>query len=137
MLMAHRWPGNVRQLRHVLRAAVALSDGGEVQAEHLASLRTSAATAPNDRPLYASDPALGHDATPAADVMPAAAVTGDEADDPASGLNPIRASERKVLIQLLEQQRWNVSNVAKALDVSRNTLYRKLHKLNIPVSHPG
>ena len=27
-------------------------------------------------------------------------------------------------------------NVAKALDVSRNTLYRKLHKLHIEVSHP-
>jgi transcriptional regulator of acetoin/glycerol metabolism len=39
-----------------------------------------------------------------------------------------------VLLQLLEQHRWNVSNVAKALDVSRNTLYRKLHKLQIAVS---
>ena len=39
-----------------------------------------------------------------------------------------------MLLQLLEQYRWNVSNVAKALDVSRNTLYRKLHKLQIPVS---
>ena len=51
-------------------------------------------------------------------------------------LNPIQANERQVLLQLLEQYRWNVSNVAKALDVSRNTLYRKLHKLHIEVSHP-
>ena len=51
-------------------------------------------------------------------------------------LNPIQANERQVLLQLLEQHRWNVSNVAKALDVSRNTLYRKLHKLHIEVSHP-
>jgi transcriptional regulator of acetoin/glycerol metabolism len=29
-----------------------------------------------------------------------------------------------------------VSQVAKTLDVSRNTLYRKLHKLHIPLSHP-
>jgi transcriptional regulator of acetoin/glycerol metabolism len=29
-----------------------------------------------------------------------------------------------------------VSNVAKALDVSRNTLYRKLHRLHIALSHP-
>jgi sigma-54 dependent transcriptional regulator, acetoin dehydrogenase operon transcriptional activator AcoR len=140
LLMAHRWPGNVRQLRHVLRAAVALSDGGVVQAEHLASLRTSAPTAPNDRPLYASElapPANAATALPDATASGTADISNDEADDPASGLNPIRASERKVLIQLLEQQRWNVSNVAKALDVSRNTLYRKLHKLNIPVSHPG
>jgi transcriptional regulator of acetoin/glycerol metabolism len=51
-------------------------------------------------------------------------------------LNPIQANERAVLVQMLEQHRWNVSNVAKALDVSRNTLYRKLHKLHIEVSHP-
>jgi sigma-54 dependent transcriptional regulator, acetoin dehydrogenase operon transcriptional activator AcoR len=51
-------------------------------------------------------------------------------------LNPIQANERQVLLQMLEQHRWNVSNVAKALDVSRNTLYRKLHKLRIEISHP-
>ena len=51
-------------------------------------------------------------------------------------LNPIQANERQVLLQMLEQHRWNVSNVAKALDVSRNTLYRKLHKLHIQISHP-
>ena len=50
-------------------------------------------------------------------------------------LNPIQANERQVLLQMLEQLRWNVSNVAKALDVSRNTLYRKLHKLHIQISH--
>jgi transcriptional regulator of acetoin/glycerol metabolism len=52
-------------------------------------------------------------------------------------LNPMLANERQTLLQLLEQQRWNVSQVAKTLDVSRNTLYRKLHKLHIPLSHPG
>ncbi len=56
--------------------------------------------------------------------------------EPPVKLNPIQANERQVLLQLLEQHRWNVSNVAKALDVSRNTLYRKLHKLHIEVSHP-
>jgi sigma-54 dependent transcriptional regulator, acetoin dehydrogenase operon transcriptional activator AcoR len=143
VLMAHPWPGNVRQLRHVLRAAVALSDGAEVLAEHLASLRTPLAQAPHERPLYAAEPALADTGqarvnaqAPSAAASATSAAPTDHPDDPASGFNPIRASERKVLIQLLEQQRWNVSNVAKALDVSRNTLYRKLHKLNIPVSHP-
>ena len=130
-LLAHRWPGNVRQLRHVLRAAVALSDGAVIRLEHLASLGTEDAIGMGSEPrLAAPHTAAGSDAD-------GPAAPSSEAVDPASGFNPIRASERKVLIQLLEQQRWNVSNVAKALDVSRNTLYRKLHKLNIPVSHPG
>ncbi|MES1162283.1 MAG: sigma 54-interacting transcriptional regulator, partial [Rhizobacter sp.] len=80
---------------------------------------------------------------PAATILPAVTVPplAPAADDdteapPPIKLNPIHANERQVLLQLLEQHRWNVSNVAKALDVSRNTLYRKLHKLHIEVSHP-
>jgi transcriptional regulator of acetoin/glycerol metabolism len=69
----------------------------------------------------------------------AEAAPDDARDDqfaPPVKLNPIQANERQVLLQMLEQHRWNVSNVAKALDVSRNTLYRKLHKLHIRISHP-
>jgi len=114
LLMSHPWPGNVRQLRHVLRSAVALADGATIGCEHLPSLQTV-------------QPQAGPGATaPAA--TPNAAQPGPE------GLNLIQSNERQVLLRLLEQQRWNVSNVAKALDVSRNTLYRKLHKLQIPVS---
>ncbi|WP_442776456.1 helix-turn-helix domain-containing protein [Sphaerotilus montanus] len=68
--------------------------------------------------------------------MPASAAAEEAATAEAvSRLNPILANERQVLIKLLEHHRWNVSNVAKALDVSRNTLYRKLHKLHIQISH--
>ena len=123
LLMEHPWPGNVRQLRHVLRSAAALADGQPIRREHLpamasAALRAAAAAAPQPQPVPEST-------APAAE--PAEALPK---------LNPIQANERQVLLQLLEQYRWNVSNVAKALDVSRNTLYRKLHKLHIEISHP-
>jgi sigma-54 dependent transcriptional regulator, acetoin dehydrogenase operon transcriptional activator AcoR len=36
---------------------------------------------------------------------------------------------------LLDEHRWNVSNVAKVLGISRNTLYRKMHRLHIRLSH--
>lgn len=127
LLMAHPWPGNLRQLRHVLRTAAALADGKTITREHLPSL--AARQAPS--PLHA------HAAPPTA-----AGATGGEANTapadaaPAAKLNPIQANERQVLLQMLEQHRWNVSNVAKALDVSRNTLYRKLHKLHIEISPP-
>ncbi|HEV8313355.1 MAG TPA: sigma-54-dependent Fis family transcriptional regulator [Burkholderiaceae bacterium] len=115
LLMSHPWPGNVRQLRHVLRTAVALADGRVVDGEHFPSLQAVPA-------------AQALPTGPCAETPPAAPQPGPE------GLNIIQASERQVLLRLLEQHRWNVSNVAKALDVSRNTLYRKLHKLQIPVS---
>ncbi|MEF7612948.1 sigma-54-dependent Fis family transcriptional regulator [Aquincola sp. MAHUQ-54] len=131
LLLEYAWPGNIRQLRHVLRSAAALADGKPIGREHLPSLFADGGPAV-PRPQAALPPA-----GPA--VLPAEAVAdGGEAPEPAPlpKLNPIQANERQVLLQMLEQHRWNVSNVAKALDVSRNTLYRKLHKLHIEISHP-
>jgi sigma-54 dependent transcriptional regulator, acetoin dehydrogenase operon transcriptional activator AcoR len=124
LLLDHAWPGNIRELRHVLRTAAALADGQPITREHLPSLASLSASAA--LPVPVPSPARGTD------------VPLEAASDPGLQvkLNPIQANERKVLLQLLEQHRWNVSNVAKALDVSRNTLYRKLHKLHIEVSHP-
>jgi len=85
--------------------------------------------------LHSTAPVPALAAVPRAIAAPAAAPA--VADDLPVKLNPIQANERQVLLQLLEHHRWNVSNVAKALDVSRNTLYRKLHKLHIRISHPG
>jgi transcriptional regulator of acetoin/glycerol metabolism len=52
-------------------------------------------------------------------------------------LSPQEAQERQSLLQVLQAQRWNVSHVAKSLGVSRNTLYRRMHKLRIPVTQNG
>ena len=124
LLLEHAWPGNIRQLRHVLRSAAALADGRPIGREHLPSLMGLAAT-----------PRLALPVAAAAPLARPAPVDEDEVPTPqAPRLNPIQANERQVLLQMLEQYRWNVSNVAKALDVSRNTLYRKLHKLHIDIS---
>ena len=127
VLMAYAWPGNLRQLRHVLRSAAALADGKTITREHLPSL--AARTAPSPVSSYAALPAASEPSESLSDAAPSDAA-------PAIKLNPIQANERQVLLQMLEQHRWNVSNVAKALDVSRNTLYRKLHKLHIEISPP-
>jgi sigma-54 dependent transcriptional regulator, acetoin dehydrogenase operon transcriptional activator AcoR len=121
VLMEHPWPGNIRQLRHVLRTAAALADCKPITREHLPTLQAAVAPTP-PAATAAAAPRVPAEPTP-------------EAELPVK-LNPIQANERQVLLRLLEQHRWNVSNVAKALDVSRNTLYRKLHKLHIEVSHP-
>ena len=109
----------------MLRTAAALADGKPIAREHLPALLAHPVTAPT--PVPTTLPAAGR---------PTAAPESTDNADPPVKLNPIQANERQVLLQLLEQHRWNVSNVAKALDVSRNTLYRKLHKLHIEVSHP-
>ena len=50
---------------------------------------------------------------------------------PGSQIGPISAAERDALIQELKMAGWNLSKVAKQLKLSRNTLYRKLHRLGI------
>jgi transcriptional regulator of acetoin/glycerol metabolism len=110
LLLRHPWPGNLRQLHHVLRSAVALAGGAPLGVEHFPSL--------GNAPLP--------DATGA-----------EQARAPALALPPEHAEERQSLLQALEAQRWNVSHVAKSLGVSRNTLYRRMHKLCIPVTHSG
>jgi transcriptional regulator of acetoin/glycerol metabolism len=110
-LLEHPWPGNVRQLRHVLRTLAALYEGDTVTRDRLLAQLPRALTA---------EPA------------PAVAPPSDAAAHPP--LNSIQATERQALLRMLEDHRWNVSNVAKALKISRNTLYRKLHKLHIELS---
>ncbi len=145
LLMAHAWPGNIRQLRHVLRTAAALADGRPITRIHLPAMAVNLQST-RDGELMLGMHAERVDTSPpvASSATSAPSATGlgsthDGHGDNAPGcakLNLIQANERQLLLQMLEQYRWNVSNVAKALDVSRNTLYRKIHKLQIEVSHP-
>jgi sigma-54 dependent transcriptional regulator, acetoin dehydrogenase operon transcriptional activator AcoR len=110
LLMRHPWPGNVRQLHHVLRSAVALADGAPLTLDHFPSLAAQATPEP-------------------------AGPSGGEAAPPA--LSAEHAQERQELLEHLAAHRWNVSHVAKSLGISRNTLYRRMHKLCIPVTQSG
>ncbi|HET6718520.1 MAG TPA: sigma-54-dependent Fis family transcriptional regulator [Rhodocyclaceae bacterium] len=126
LLMSFPWPGNLRQLRHVLRTAVVLAAGEQLGVSDLPAALRSGLEARAENPAEA--PRLALPAEPDDDAPL-------EASPAAAAFNPVQASERAVLLGLLEEQRWNVSNVAKTLDISRNTLYRKLHRLRIPLSH--
>ncbi|MDR5838202.1 sigma-54-dependent Fis family transcriptional regulator [Caballeronia sp. LZ034LL] len=120
-LLKYPWPGNIRQLRHVLQMAIALCDGPEILCAHLpAEIANGASPAVSVRAPV-----------PAASAPPAH--LAEDAD--VSSLNAIQAKERETVLQLLDEHRWNVSNVAKVLGISRNTLYRKMHRLHIRLSH--
>jgi sigma-54 dependent transcriptional regulator, acetoin dehydrogenase operon transcriptional activator AcoR len=43
----------------------------------------------------------------------------------------LREAECAALLRELERMHWNISRTAQALGISRNTLYRKIHKHNI------
>lgn len=104
----HPWPGNIRQLRHVLRSMIALRD---------ADLLTLA-DLPTELAQYTA---------------PAAMVTSAEpgSHDTGPALNPLESAEREALLQELTRHGWNMSTLARQLKISRNTLYRKVQRLNI------
>jgi sigma-54 dependent transcriptional regulator, acetoin dehydrogenase operon transcriptional activator AcoR len=47
-------------------------------------------------------------------------------------LNALARAEREALLRELECQRGNISHVARNLRISRNAVYRKMHRLRIP-----
>jgi transcriptional regulator of acetoin/glycerol metabolism len=111
-LLAYSWPGNIRQLRNALRTASALCRDGIIRLSNLPQeiLHTETRT-------ISPAGALGH------------------ADVATAMLNPpsaaLRDAECAALLRELERMHWNISRTAQALGISRNTLYRKIHKHNI------
>lgn len=112
----YRWPGNLRQLANALRTAVALLDEGEtlLTAEHL----------PGDLGEDLGDD-LGDDLSEALEAA---------APPAASNLPAGMASDPEDLRQLADARiratlaavNGNVSEAARRLGISRNTLYRRV-----------
>ena len=100
-LLDFHWPGNVRQLRNVLRTLAALCEEGRIVLEDL--------------------PAMIRHSRPATAPAPVEDMSEHPLDD----------AERLALLNVLEQQRWHMTHAAEQLGVSRNTLYRKLRKHGI------
>ncbi|WP_018410192.1 sigma-54-dependent Fis family transcriptional regulator [Methyloversatilis thermotolerans] len=115
VLDRYRWPGNIRQMRYVLRTLVAMSDGGEI------TLRDMPAEL-----MEAPEPA----AVATGGTSPGAA-PGDMPAAPTSNLNPLQSAERDALLAELRRHRWNIAGLARELGVSRNTVYRKMKRLDI------
>jgi transcriptional regulator of acetoin/glycerol metabolism len=127
LLDRQRWPGNVRQLRHLLRTMIALRETDrlsllDLPEEYRAGPRALAA------PGFSTEAV--QDAPPA---PPDEAAANAPEHDPAGTqkLNPLESAERHALLQELARHDWNLSSVARELDISRNTLYRKLQRLHI------
>jgi transcriptional regulator of acetoin/glycerol metabolism len=123
-LLDYSWPGNIRQLRNALRTASALCRDGIIRSSNLPQEILdidSRAMPPPAAGASASGPSAGSsDLGPAAASLPSAA---------------LREAECAALLRELERMRWNISRTARALGISRNTLYRKIHKHRIVLEH--
>jgi transcriptional regulator of acetoin/glycerol metabolism len=113
--MEYSWPGNIRQLRNAVRTASALCRDGIIRASNL----------PQE--------ILDTETRPAPAAAPAAEAPGAAAEGSPSAA--LREAECAALLRELERMRWNISRTAQTLGISRNTLYRKIHKHRILLGH--
>ncbi|AOY96659.1 sigma-54-dependent Fis family transcriptional regulator [Cupriavidus sp. USMAA2-4] len=121
LLMAHAWPGNVRELHQALRAALALSGGGEtVGREHFdetwLAQAAALAAAPPVAHLQAGMPAAPGAATAAAAAVPTRSTM-------------LADLESETIERTLSELGGNRAQAARVLGISRATLYRKLARL--------
>ena len=105
-LQAYRWPGNLRQLINALRTTCALLDADEdtISWEHLPDDLLQALRHPH---------ADAEDAAPG--TAPEAALSAD-----------LRTQSRQAIERTVAQCAGNLSEAARLLGISRNTLYRRL-----------
>lgn len=105
LLLSYRWPGNIRQLRHVLEVAYALSEqSGEILEEFLPAEIANARA-------------------------PIAGVIADASAVPVAATAPLSSLKDEWVTSSLAAHDGNVSAAAKTLGVSRSTLYRTLQRI--------
>ena len=101
-LQAHHWPGNVRELANVVEQCVMLAADPLIEADDLAL------PVPLDSVFAGLEP-LGAEAAPTS----------------------LPETERRLLLNALERNRWNVTQAARALGISRDTLRYRIDKFGL------
>jgi transcriptional regulator of acetoin/glycerol metabolism len=114
-LLAYPWPGNIRELRNVIRTALAICDAGVVRRI--------------DLPREIREAETVKLAPPTSEVRTTSVPTG-----PGSA-NPLQVAERAALLSVIEDCHGNMTRVALQLGMSRNTLYRRIKRHGIPLAH--
>jgi two-component system response regulator HydG len=113
-LLRHDWPGNVRELEGVIRRGVILCQGTRITSGHLASSLTY--------PRSSRGAAAGASSSMSPVIRP----LKEALEEP----------EKCLIIQALQALNWNRKETARALDINRTTLYKKMKKYGLLVDGP-
>jgi transcriptional regulator of acetoin/glycerol metabolism len=134
-LTEHTWPGNIRELRNVIRSAFAICDDnvirlGDLPAQLSAGRGASSAGGAQHAPI--SSTGQGAATSTAACGAPPSSAAGAAHLTPPT--DPLAQAERDALLGAIRASRGNLCHTAKHLGISRNSLYRKLKRHGIAVS---
>lgn len=110
-LQEYSWPGNIRQLRNVLRSALAVSENNQISLS-----------------CFPSDIRLNSESIPL--VYPHQNKQGPDSFE-SPGLPMVENEEGQRLTEALRNSNWNITQTSESLGVCRSTIYRKMKKYNI------
>lgn len=106
-LMDNEWKGNVRELEHVIEAAMNMVESGRmIELENLPAYLTMASP-PDDR------------------------IEGISEENEISLTEAMEAYEKRLIINALSQSRWKIVDAAKKLKIPRTSLNYKMEKYGI------
>lgn len=108
-LHSYSWPGNVRQLRHIIERGCVMCGGTTIQLEHLPD-EILLSQAEKQSPAHTQDD-----------------FAGERIQNPPQSF----MSEKDQLLQMLERVGGNKAKAARMLGIDRSTLYRKLKRYNV------
>lgn len=106
VLMQHAWPGNIRELRNVLRYALTMADDGDIGLSHLPA------------------ELLSHKPVALQAAVADAGTTPEDAPAP-------NTPESEQLLGALRRHHWVITEVARELGLCRATIYRRMKRHGI------
>jgi DNA-binding NtrC family response regulator len=101
LLGAHSWPGNLRELKNVMRRAALLTEGDVIDRECVASLIAE----------YCADKSSSSSFSPLKEA--------------------VKELEKKIICEALEKTKGNITRAAKLLDISYKNLYDKIKEYDV------
>ena len=122
LIRQYPWPGNIREMRSVIRLVHTIYGDQLITADHL----------PDE--LHAHDAGLEDDELLRSDsIFPSSIRAGEDRSQcaPTTLSQANEVAEERLIREALQVYRWNVTNAARQLGISRATLHRKIRKYGI------
>jgi two-component system response regulator HydG len=121
----YSWPGNLRELKNVIKRSTLLSDGDLIEEKAL----------PFEIVNYRKLKDMGDEPTVSSSssfVVPAGVAADVETDDSKPSLKTVaNEAEYDMIMQVLRDVNFNKSKAARLLNIDRKTLYNKMKQFDI------
>lgn len=113
ILCEYNWPGNVRELRNVIENVIVFTEGTLITADVL--------------------PSYLHKGASEVAIMAEPLNSGELTIEAARKYNrrALAENERSEILRLLDEHRGNITEVARQMGLSRNTIYRKIKSYKV------